>query len=52
MKLECRDVWFSGVLKDYNNISSQPEEMMEPVFKPGAGFSLVHSTIKRTTAPQ
>lgn len=39
---ECKSVWFSGVLKDYITISSSCEEMMVIVFKPGAGFPLVH----------
>lgn len=41
---ECSDVWFSGVLKDYITISSNHEEMMVLVFKPGAGFPLIHKS--------
>ena len=43
-KQECKDVWFSGVLKDYITISSSCEEMMVIVFKPGAGFPLIHKS--------
>ena len=39
---ECRDIWFSGVLKEYITISAHAEEMMVVVFKPGAGFPLTH----------
>ncbi len=41
----CSDVWFSGVLKDYITISSHHEEMMVLVFKPGAGFPLIHGSV-------
>ena len=43
-KQECRDVWLSGVLKDYITITSSCEEMMVIVFKPGAGFPLTHKS--------
>ncbi|MBO0321544.1 AraC family transcriptional regulator [Muricauda sp. CAU 1633] len=43
VKQECSDVWFSGVLKDYITISSHSEEMMVVVFKPGAGYPLLHT---------
>ncbi|GAA0872438.1 helix-turn-helix transcriptional regulator [Gangjinia marincola] len=46
---ECNDVWFSGVLKDYITISSHHEEMMILVFKPGAGFPLIHKDISTFT---
>ena len=46
---ECSDVWFSGVLKDHITISSHHEEMMVLVFKPGAGFPLVHTSIAKYT---
>ncbi len=46
---ECNDVWFSGVLKDYITISSHHEEMMVLVFKPGAGFPLIHKDISKFT---
>ncbi|NAS13844.1 helix-turn-helix domain-containing protein [Poritiphilus flavus] len=42
---ECSDVWFSGVQKDYITISSHHEEMMVLVFRPGAGFPLLHTSV-------
>ncbi|MEM7380857.1 MAG: DUF6597 domain-containing transcriptional factor, partial [Bacteroidota bacterium] len=49
IKQECSDVWFSGVQKDYITISSHHEEMMVLVFKPGAGFPLIHSSLAKYT---
>ncbi|WP_299110687.1 AraC family transcriptional regulator [uncultured Winogradskyella sp.] len=46
---KCTDVWFSGVLKDYITISSHHEEMIVLVFKPGAGFPLIHSSVSKYT---
>ncbi|MCB9334716.1 MAG: helix-turn-helix transcriptional regulator [Flavobacteriales bacterium] len=46
---KCSDVWFSGVLKDYITISAECEEMMVLVFKPGAGFPLIHKSIDEYT---
>ena len=43
-KQKCTDVWFSGVLKDYITISATSEEMIVLVFKPGAGFPLIHKS--------
>ncbi|MGB3468887.1 MAG: AraC family transcriptional regulator, partial [Cyclobacteriaceae bacterium] len=42
---ECKDYWFSGVLKDYITISSEHEEMIVLVFKPGSGFPLIHQSV-------
>ncbi len=44
---ECRDVWFSGVQRDYITISAEAEEMMVLVFKPGAGFPLIGETVSK-----
>ena len=49
LKQKCSDVWFSGVLKDFITISSHHEEMMVLVFKPGAGFPLVHTSVSKYT---
>ncbi|MBP2830857.1 helix-turn-helix transcriptional regulator [Aquimarina sp. U1-2] len=48
-KQECKNVWFSGVLKDYITISSHHEEMMVLVFKPGTGFPLIYKDISKFT---
>ena len=46
---ECRDVWFSGVQKNFLTISSESEEMMVIVFKPGAGFPLLSKSVSEYT---
>lgn len=46
---ECRDIWFSGVQTDYLTISAESEEMMVLVFKPGAGFPLIHQSVSNYT---
>ncbi|MGX1930170.1 AraC family transcriptional regulator [Flagellimonas sp. 2504JD4-2] len=46
---EYKDVWFSGVLKDYITISSHHEEMMVLVLKPGAGFPLTNRNVSKFT---
>ena len=44
-KEKFRDTWFSGVHTDFITISSNSEEMLVVVFKPGAGFPLLHKPI-------
>ncbi len=46
---ECRNVWFSGVQKNYLTISAESEEMMVVAFKPGAGYSLIQKSISNYT---